>query len=334
MKAENKADIENPLVALKSLLRADLDKVDELIYSLIISKISLIPQISEHTISAGGKRLRPLLTLASANMCGYKGDAHIDLAACVEFIHTATLLHDDVVDKSDLRRGESTANSLWGNKESILVGDYLLGKGFQLMGAASSLDVYRVLSSAAVVISEGEVMQLAATGDIEQGTKNYINIIAAKTAELFSASCEVGGIIACSDKATISALRDYGMNLGIAFQIIDDKLDYSSLSSQMGKQVGDDLKERKVTLPVILSYQASDYSEKTFWERVINEGEQSDTDIETALQIINKYKITEKVQQEAEKYAAKAKASLSVLEECEIKKCLLDIADFAVVRKF
>ncbi len=334
MKALPITDNKNPLTVLKGLVANELDQVDELIYSLIISKISLIPEISEHTISSGGKRLRPILTLASAKMCGFTGMSAVALAACVEFIHTATLLHDDVVDKSELRRGAATANNLWGNKESILVGDFLLGKAFYLMGAAKSLEVYSILSNAAVVISEGEVMQLAATGNIDDATNNYLKIIEAKTAELFAASCQVGGVIAQRSDVEVQALRDYGMNLGIAFQIIDDALDYSSSEKKMGKNIGDDFRERKVTLPLILAYEKGNSEEKKFWERTINEGKQDDSDVKAAIAIMNKYNILPQVHQRAREYTVPARNALAVFPDSDIKSALLDVLDFAVEREF
>jgi len=321
-----------PLLTLKQLLKSDIEKVDELIYKLVINKIDLIPEISNHTISSGGKRLRPLLTLASAKLCGYKGSNHIDLAASVEFIHTATLLHDDVVDKSDLRRGNKTANNLWGNKESILVGDFLLGKSFDLMGAANSLDIYRILSNAAVVISEGEVLQLSASGNIEDGKEQYFTIISAKTAELFAAACEVGAVLAEKPTAEVEAIRNYGLNLGIAFQIVDDLLDYFSSENDMGKSVGDDFKEQKVTLPVIKAYKNSSDEEKAFWQRCINDGSQSEDDIKTAINYMKSHNVYETVMEKAFEYADIAKKSLEVFEDSEYKSTLIDIADFSVKR--
>jgi octaprenyl-diphosphate synthase len=329
-----KNNTNNALLNLRQLVKNDLDKVDGLIFELIASKISLIPEISEHTISSGGKRMRPILTLASAQICGYAGQAHIGLAACVEFIHTATLLHDDVVDKSDLRRGASTANSLWGNKESILVGDFLLGKAFQLMGEGKSLEIYRILSNAAVVISEGEVMQLAATGNINGGEGNYFKIISAKTAELFAAACEVGGVLAQSDQKKIEALRLFGLNLGIAFQIVDDLLDYYSSDSKMGKNVGDDFREQKVTLPVLIAYKKASAEEKAFWERTIDGGAIDDSDIQTAITYIKNHNVIADVMARADEYVASAKNALNIFSDSSIKSALLDVIDFAIERQF
>lgn len=328
-----KSNKNNPLQKLKSLMIEELDKVDELIFSLVESKVHLIPDISKHTISSGGKRLRPLLTLASANLCNYKGDAHVEMAACVEFMHTATLLHDDVVDKSKLRRGASTANSLWGNKESVLVGDYLLAKAFQLMGKAQSLEVYKVLSNAASVISEGEVMQLAHVGiDENHSEEKYFGVIKAKTAELFAAACEIGAIIADEPLEKRKALRDYGMSLGIAFQIVDDALDYSSSHEVMGKNVGDDFKERKITLPVIISYAKSDENERKFWDRTINDGIQHKDDLNQALSIIKAHNAIDESLKVAKSIANSAIGCVSIFPDSEVKATMIDILDFVVNR--
>lgn len=241
-------------------------------------------------------------------------------------------MHDDVVDKSDMRRGEKTANSLWGNKESILVGDYLLGKSFDLMGAANSLEIYKILSNAAVVISEGEVLQLSASGNIENGKEKYFEIISAKTAELFAAASQVGAVLANRTEEEVQAVRNYGFNLGIAFQIVDDLLDYFSSQKDMGKSVGDDLKEQKVTLPVIASYEKADTEEKQFWKRCIDEGNQSDDDINTAISYMQSHDVYNQVMKKAFEYADMAKDSLSIFEESEYKSSLIDIADFSVKR--
>lgn len=331
--AEEKSE-QTPLTVLKGYLQDDFDKVDGLIYELIKSKVSLIPEISDHTISSGGKRMRPMLTLATANMCGYKGDAHIDLAACVEFIHTATLLHDDVVDKSDLRRGNSTANNVWGNKESILVGDFLLGKAFSLMGAGKSLEIYRILSDAAVIISEGEVMQLAATGKLIENSDNYTKIIASKTAELFAAACEVGGVLAGIEQGKAKSLRNYGMALGIAFQIIDDALDYSAKQEKLGKSVGDDFKERKVTLPVILSYTNANAEEKAFWSRTIEGGRQEARDVAIAVSYVEKSGAIEESIKVAKSYTDEARKSILFMDEGPIRDSLVGLLDFVLDREF
>ena len=233
----------------------------------------MIPEVANHLISSGGKRLRPILTLAAAGLCGYRGDGHIKLAAAVEFMHTATLLHDDVVDESDLRRGKAAARVLWGNEASVLVGDFLLGQAFKMMVEVGSLPCLDVLSTAAAVIAEGEVMQLSAAKDTATSEDAYLAVIRAKTAALFAAACEVGPILAGSGKAEIEACRGYGANLGIAFQLIDDALDYGGSSAKLGKNVGDDFREGKITLPVVLSFRRGSTADREFWRRTLERGE-------------------------------------------------------------
>lgn len=324
----------NPLEALRLLLASDLQQVDALIMSLVKSQAQLIPQVSGYTIAAGGKRLRPLLTLACARMCNIEKNCHIDLATSVEFIHTATLLHDDVVDESELRRGVSTANDLWGNKESILVGDYLLGKAFHLMGSARSLRVFDILSNASVVISEGEVLQLSATGNIDTTEEEYLQIISAKTAELFAAACEIAPVMAEHPEEEAEALRQFGLNLGIAFQMIDDALDYSSRQETLGKKIGDDFRERKVTLPVIFSYQRGGTDEKAFWRRTIGEGNQNEEDVRTAVALVNSGQVLDDVIDRARSFAKMACRSLHVFGPSDYKNALLDIVDFVVEREY
>ena len=239
---------------LTTLVADDMARVNQTILSRTGSDVTMIPEVANHLISSGGKRLRPILTLATAGLCGYAGDGHVKLAAAVEFMHTATLLHDDVVDESDMRRGKAAARVLWGNEASVLVGDFLLGQAFKMMVEVGSLPCLDVLSSAAVVIAEGEVMQLSAAKDTETTEDAYLAVIRAKTAALFAAACEVGPILAGRGKAEIAACRDYGANLGIAFQLIDDALDYGGSSAKLGKNVGDDFREGKITLPVVLSF--------------------------------------------------------------------------------
>jgi octaprenyl-diphosphate synthase len=306
-----------------------------LIFNLIKSKVELIPEISSHTISSGGKRLRPILTLACAQMCGYSGTSHIELAASVEFIHTATLLHDDVVDKSSLRRGTLTANSLWGNKESILVGDFLLGKAFELMGAAESLEVYKVLSNAAVVISEGEVKQLAVTGKLDITMDEYFGVINAKTAELFAAACQVSGVIAQRSNAEIAALRQYGMSLGTAFQIIDDVLDYSADQAHLGKNIGDDFREKKITLPVIIAYANANAAEKAFWQECFaKDTEYTQEALDKAIRLIKANGGAEGAISTAVEIAEAASRSLEIFDNTPMRQVLVDILGFVVGRDF
>src|SRR6187401_3820599 len=243
----------------------------------------MIPEIANHLISSGGKRLRPMVTLAAAQMFGYEGEGHVKLAASVEFMHTATLLHDDVVDESDMRRGKVAARVRWGNEASVLVGDFLLGQAFKMMVEVADLHALEILSSAAAVIAEGEVMQLGTAKNTATNEDEYLSVIRAKTAELFAAACEVGPALAAKEKAELAACRSFGMNLGIAFQLIDDALDYGGKSAKLGKNVGDDFREGKITLPVVLSFRRGSESERDFWTRALVRGEITDSDLETAL---------------------------------------------------
>jgi octaprenyl-diphosphate synthase len=244
-----------------------------------------IPELSAHLIEAGGKRLRPVLTLAAAKLCGYEGDHQVKLAAAVEFIHTATLLHDDVVDESAKRRGRPTANILFGNQQSVLVGDYLFARSFRLMVETGSLRVLDILADASAVIAEGEVLQLTAQHDLSGGEPRYFQVIRGKTAALFAAAAEVGGVVAGAEEAKVAALRDYGDALGIAFQLIDDFLDYGGSAAAMGKNVGDDFREGKATLPVLIAHAEGDAEERAFWSRVIEEHEQEEGDLAAALRL-------------------------------------------------
>lgn len=282
----------SPLNILQSLLQKDLGEVNKVIMLNVNSDIELIPQLASYLISSGGKRIRPLLTLATAKLVGYTGQKHIALAACVEFIHSATLLHDDVVDESKLRRNQATANIIWGNKSSILVGDFLFSKAFKLMVAQNNLGVLEVLADAANQISEGEVHQLAAQHNLHMTSEEYIAIITAKTAALFRAACEVSGILGDLPAEQINALAEYGKNLGIVFQIIDDLLDYCAEPNQLGKQIGDDFREGKITLPVLFSYNrhanshSNISSHREFWYRTMVEGIQNPTDFEYACTLV------------------------------------------------
>ncbi|MDB2415525.1 polyprenyl synthetase family protein [Rickettsiales bacterium] len=320
---------------LKSLVGDELEKVDSVIWSQVKSHVDLIPEMSEHTISAGGKRLRPILTLASAGLCGYEGTSHIDIAASVEFIHTATLMHDDVVDGSKLRRGLLTANNVWGNRESILVGDFLLAKAFHLMGAAKSLDVYRILSNAAVVISEGEVLQLSAIDNIENAESWYFSVVRAKTAELFAAACEVSAILANKSVKERLALREYGLNLGIAFQIVDDALDYSAKQEKLGKNIGDDFREGKVTLPVIFAYRNGTDIQKEFWNNAVKSDNNSDEDLALAIEYMTINGVVNSSMEVAKQYIAKAYESIDIFSDDSVyKKPLVDLLDYVIQREF
>ena len=258
---------------LSGLVAADMERVNTTILSRTGSDVTMIPEVANHLISSGGKRLRPMLTLAMAKLAGYSGDGHVKFAAAVEFMHTATLLHDDVVDESDMRRGKLAARMLWGNEASVLVGDFLLGQAFKMMVEVGNLHALGILSSAAAVIAEGEVMQLGAAKNTATNEDEYLAVIRAKTAELFAAACEVGPALAARDKAEQAACRSFGMNLGIAFQLVDDALDYGGKSAKLGKNVGDDFREGKITLPVVLSFRRGSASEREFWNRTLGKGE-------------------------------------------------------------
>ncbi|MCL4128703.1 UNVERIFIED_CONTAM: hypothetical protein GTU68_065449 [Idotea baltica] len=291
-----------------------------------------IPEVTAHLVEAGGKRLRPMLTLAAARMCGYDGPYHIHLAATVEFIHTATLLHDDVVDESGQRRGRPTANLLWDNKSSVLVGDYLFARSFQLMVETGSLRVLDILANAAATIAEGEVLQLTAAQNLATDEEIYLKVVRGKTAALFSAATEVGGVIAGATAEQIQALYDYGDALGIAFQIADDLLDYQGDSAATGKNVGDDFRERKLTLPVIKAVARATAEERTFWVRTIEKGQQSDDDLDTALSLMAKYETLEETRTDAVAWADKARAALTRLPDHPIRQMLDDLSDYVVSR--
>lgn len=317
---------------LTSLVAADMGRVNETILSRTGSDVQMIPEVANHLISSGGKRLRPILTLATAGLCEYKEDGHIKLAAAVEFMHTATLLHDDVVDESDLRRGKAAARVLWGNEASVLVGDFLLGQAFKMMVEVGSLPCLDVLSSAAAIIAEGEVMQLSAAKDTETTEDAYLAVIRAKTAALFAAACEVGPILAKRGKAEMEACRGYGANLGIAFQLIDDALDYGGSSAKLGKNVGDDFREGKITLPVVLSFRRGSPSEREFWKRTLERGEVEDADLETALATMKKHRALEDTIERARHYGAMARDALELFPSSPWKHALLGAVDFAVQR--
>lgn len=321
-----------PHERLAGALAEDLDAVNQMIQERMASEHApRIPEVTAHLVNAGGKRLRPMLTLASARMCGYSGPYHVHLAATVEFIHTATLLHDDVVDESGQRRGRPTANLLWDNTSSVLVGDYLFARSFQLMVETGSLRVLDILANAAATIAEGEVLQLTAASDLATTEDVYLKIVRGKTAALFSAAMEVGGVIADQPDANVKALFDYGDALGISFQIVDDLLDYGG-SDAIGKNTGDDFRERKLTLPVIRAVALANDEERAFWERTIAKGKQVDGDLETAMSYLRKHGTLEATRQTALAWSERAKASLSELPDHDLKDMLIDLADYVVAR--
>lgn len=322
-----------PHERLAEYLRDDLEAVDHLIRERMASEHApRIPEVTAHLVDAGGKRVRPMLTLAAARLCGYDGDNHHKLAATVEFIHTATLLHDDVVDESGQRRGRPTANLLWDNKSSVLVGDYLFARSFQLMTATGSLKVLDILADAAATIAEGEVLQLTAAANLATTEDVYLKVVRGKTAALFAAAAEVGGVISGVTDAEVEALRTYGDALGIAFQIADDLLDYGGDTGSTGKNVGDDFRERKLTLPVIKAVAHSDAAERAFWQRTIEKGDQREGDLDHALSLIERHGTMEVTRSEALDWSAKAKSSLDALPAHPLRDMLGDLDDYVVAR--
>ena len=317
---------------LWSLVRADMERVNQAIVARTGSDVAMIPEVANHLIESGGKRLRPMMTLAAAGLCGYGGDGHVKLAASVEFMHTATLLHDDVVDQSDMRRGKLAARMLWGNEASVLVGDFLLGQAFRMMVEVGSLPCLSVLADAAAVIAEGEVMQISAAKDTATTEDDYIAVIRAKTAALFAAACEVGPILAGRPKAETAACRAYGTNLGIAFQLIDDALDYGGSSSALGKNVGDDFREGKITLPVVLSFRRGSADERAFWTRTLEKGDIADGDLEVAIATMRRHRAIEDTIERARHYGAMARDALELFPASEHKAALLDVVEFCVRR--
>jgi octaprenyl-diphosphate synthase len=325
--------VKQPQEVLAAALADDMAAVGRLIEARMASEYApRIPEVTAHLVGAGGKRLRPLLTLACARMCGYAGEDHVRLAATVEFIHTATLLHDDVVDESRQRRGRPTANLLWDNKSSVLVGDYLFARSFQLMVETGSLRVLDILSGAAATIAEGEVLQLTAQRNTATDYDTYLRIVRGKTAALFAAACEVGGVIAARPAAEVEALRRYGDALGIAFQIADDLLDYRGQAQTTGKNVGDDFRDRKLTLPVILAVAAGSDEERAFWRRAFEAGEQREGDLDRALELMGRHRTLEATEAEARRWASRADAALHALPPHPLRSALAGLADYVVSR--
>ena len=317
---------------LVDLTAQDMGLVNRLIISKTGSDVEMIPEVAKHLIDSGGKRLRPMLTLSAAHMCGYQGEHHITLAASVEFMHTATLLHDDVVDESDMRRGKQAARMVWGNQASVLVGDFLLGQSFRMMVDAGSMEALDVLSTASTVIAEGEVMQLAAAQSMETTEDDYLEVIKGKTAALFSAACEVGPVLAGSDKPVRDAFRSFGMNLGLAFQLVDDALDYSGTKEDLGKNVGDDFYEGKITLPVLLAYRRGSDEERKFWRSAM-ESDSSDTEaLDNAMGLLKLHGAISDTVARAKHYGEIARDALAPLPASKYKQALLDVVDFCVSR--
>ncbi|GAA5103345.1 polyprenyl synthetase family protein [Bartonella jaculi] len=336
MRAAKKPDqIKNNPMSLQSLVNLtqhDMERVNQFILSMAKSEVEMIPEISNHLISSGGKRLRPMITLASAHMFGYQSDGHIKLATAVEFMHTATLLHDDVIDESSLRRGKFTARMIWGNQASVLVGDFLLGQAFKMMVDVGSIEALSVLANAAAIIAEGEVMQLSAAKNIETSISDYLKVINAKTAALFSAAAEVGPIIAGYKEKERSALREYGTLLGLAFQLIDDALDYGGAAENLGKNIGDDFREGKITMPVILAYARSNTVEKAFWKQALENGNNNDEAFAHARHLIEKYDSLADTIEQARIYGKRATDSLASMNESPAYNALIETVDFCIAR--
>ena len=324
---------QNPHDRLARLLASDMEQVDQVIRARMASENApRIPEVTAHLVGAGGKRLRPLLTLAAARLCGYQGPFHVHLAATVEFIHTATLLHDDVVDESEQRRGRPTANLLWDNKSSVLVGDYLFARSFQLMVETGSLRVLDILANASATIAEGEVLQLTAARNLATDESVYLKVVRGKTAALFAAATEVGGVIANASPAVVAALAAYGDALGVSFQIADDLLDYEGNATQTGKNVGDDFREGKLTLPLIKAIAQADASERAFWQRVIESGNQKPGDLEQALEILARHGALQATRADALHWAGVARSALDALPDTDLRALLGELSDYVVAR--
>jgi octaprenyl-diphosphate synthase len=320
------------LDALVELTSPDMNLINELILEKAQSHVELIPQLAGHLINSGGKRIRPMLTVAAARMCGYKGLHHVKLAMAVEFMHTATLLHDDVVDESDMRRGKDAARVIWGNQASVLVGDYLLGQAFKMMVETGSLECLRILSEAACIIAEGEVLQLAVSQDTATTEDSYLKVVGAKTAALFCAATRVGAVISNRPRNEQEALESYGRNLGIAFQLVDDALDYSGSQAKLGKSVGDDFRERKITLPVIMAFRRGDAKERNFWKRTLEEGNQADDDLAQARRLMDRHGTITDTLDRARHYGQLSKDALAIFADTDWKASLLEAVDFSIAR--
>jgi len=331
-------DGKSALDALLDLVGDDLERVNQAIINRMQSPIALIPQMAAHLISAGGKRLRPLLCLGTARLVGYEGDRHIELAASIEFVHTATLLHDDVVDESDMRRGRDTANALWGNKPSVLVGDFLFARAFEMMVDDGSREVMSLMARACAKISEGEIHQLLTANDIETEVPAYLHVVESKTAALFAAAARTGGVVAERPEEEKAALEAYGGNLGIAFQIADDYLDYSAREAELGKSIGDDFRDGKLTLPVIHAISRADDEERVFWKRCLEDQEftdpEAEADLAHAMALLEKHDSLKETVRHAHTYAEKARRALDMFPDSEIKRVMIEIVDFSVERAY
>ena len=330
-----KKQINNSYLDLKNSVEDKLVLVEEKIKNKLTSNVDLVQKISDYHLKTGGKRLRALLTLGSSKLCGYlKGGRDINLAACIELIHGATLLHDDVIDNSDMRRGKKTINIIWGNQSSILAGDYLLSRCFEMMVEDGNLEVLKLLSSTSAKIAQGEILQLQHKGEIDMLEETYLKIIYSKTAALFSAATKVGSILSKKNNKEKEALEFYGKNLGLTFQIADDTLDYNSEINLFGKKVGNDFYEGKITLPIILLYQQANYTEKKQLENIFKQDVRSADDLSIILKLISKYKIISKCYKKAEHFINLATNSLTIFKDSEEKKKLENLTFFSLERSF
>ena len=329
---EDRGRGQNAVAQLQALVASEMEAVNEFIRERMASDVPMIPDLASHLINSGGKRLRPMLTIASSQMCGYTGKDHIKLAATVEFLHTATLLHDDVVDESDLRRGKRTARTIWGNQASVLVGDFLLGRAFKLMVETKSLRALEIIADAASIIAEGEVMQLAAAKDTGTTEDAYLRVISAKTAALFAAATEIGAVISGRNGSEAAALESYGRNLGIAFQLVDDALDYGGRAASLGKNVGDDFREGKITLPVVLAFRRGTAEERAFWQRTLQEGDRQEGDLEKAVEFMQRHSALEDTILRARHYGAIAIDALAIFPESKYRDALTLLVEFCINR--
>ncbi|HRN89093.1 polyprenyl synthetase family protein [Hyphomicrobium sp.] len=320
------------LAPLLALVNEDMNAINRIILDKAVSHVDLIPKLTHHLVNSGGKRLRPMLAIASSKLCGYTGQGHVKTAAAIEFMHTATLLHDDVVDESDTRRGHKTARLIWGNQATVLVGDFLLGQAFRMLVDVGSLSVLRILSNAAATIAEGEVMQLAAAKNTATTEDAYLSIIDAKTAALFAAASEVGAALSKRPADEEAALRSYGRNLGLAFQLVDDALDYGGDSARLGKSVGDDFREGKITLPVILSFRRGNDQERAFWNRTIVEGKIEDSDLQEAIRLMKRHNAIADTLERARSYGSVAHDALAIFPDGAEKSALRDVIAFCISR--
>ncbi|MEO5345380.1 MAG: polyprenyl synthetase family protein [Magnetococcus sp. YQC-9] len=334
MKSSTPANLPPVLERLGELIGPDLERTNAIILEQLNSQVELIPKLGAHIIESGGKRLRPVLTLLSAKLFGYTGNDDALLAAVVEFIHTATLLHDDVVDRSDTRRGRATANSVWGSKAPILVGDYLFSRSFQILVAHADLSVLRIIADACAVISEGEVMQLVATNDLATSEEHYLEVVRRKTATLFAAAAQIGAVLNHRSRAEEEALARYGILLGTAYQLVDDALDYSATNEALGKNVGDDFQEGKITLPVIHAHRHGSPEERQFWSNCLEHKNFPDGALQRAIQLIRERGSLDYAMQRAQAFAVEAKGCLGLLPDTPEREAMSMLADFSVARSY